>query len=68
MSRSEPQRLIRLPEVENLTGLKKSAIYQRIAEGRFPAPIRVTERASAFIESEVSDWINQRIAESRKAA
>ena len=29
-------RFLRRPEVEHLTGLSKSAIYQRMAEGRFP--------------------------------
>ena len=29
---------LRLPEVEALTGRRRSAIYQDIADGRFPAP------------------------------
>ncbi len=50
-------RLLRLPEVEFLSGLKKTSIYQR-ADG-FPAPVKVG-RATAWRESEVNAWIASR--------
>lgn len=50
-------RLLRLPEVEFLSGLKKTSIYQR-ADG-FPAPVKVG-RATAWRESEVNAWITSR--------
>ena len=31
-----PTRLLRLPEVIARVGLKRSSIYQRMSEGRFP--------------------------------
>lgn len=50
-------RLLRLPEVEFLSGLKKTSIYQRAAG--FPAPVKVGS-ATAWRESEVNAWIASR--------
>lgn len=58
--------LLRLPKVEAVTGYKRSTIYRLIKENRFPAPISIGPRATAWIESEVAQWIEQRIAKSRK--
>ncbi|HAN9319633.1 TPA: AlpA family phage regulatory protein, partial [Escherichia coli] len=33
--------------------------------GQFPQSVKIGARAIAFIESEIDDWIDQRIAESR---
>lgn len=60
--------LLRLPQVRDATGLARSTIYALVAEGKFPAPIKASQRASAWVSSEVSEWIERRIAESRKVA
>lgn len=57
--------LLRLPAVERRTGLRKSAIREAIRKGTFPAPIKIGPRASAWVESEVADWIAARIEASR---
>jgi prophage regulatory protein len=36
--------------------------------GRFPAPVRLSPRAVAWIEAEVSAWIADRAAERKAAA
>ena len=54
-------RLMRLPEVEVKTSLRKSAIYQGVAEGTFPAPVHTGRRTTAWVEAEVQEWINARI-------
>ena len=59
------QSLIRLPEVQRRTGYSKAWIYRLMAEQRFPSSIKIGSRAIAFIESEIDEWIDQRIAESR---
>ncbi|HEY0179820.1 MAG TPA: AlpA family transcriptional regulator [Dokdonella sp.] len=56
-------RLIRLPEVLRLTGLGKSQVYALAKAGKFPTPIKLSERCSAFEESEIRAWIAERIAE-----
>ena len=58
-------RLIRLPEVKNRTGLGRSSIYGEIAAERFPSPIKIGLRSVAWIESEVTDWIERKISDRR---
>lgn len=59
-------RLIRLPEVLHKTGYKKAWIYRLISENRFPKPIKLGSRSVAFIETEIEQWILERVIESRK--
>ena len=60
--------ILRLPAVKNRTGLSRSSIYLRISEGRFPLPISLGARAVGWIESEIEDYIKDRIDQSRGAA
>ena len=56
------RRLLPRAEVERMTGFKRSAIYARIDNGTFPAPIREPETGTVrWIESEVLDWINRAV-------
>lgn len=57
--------LIRLPEVQRRTGYSKAWVYRLMSQGKFPTSVKIGTRAIAFIESEVDEWISQRIAESR---
>ncbi|EIC1494240.1 AlpA family transcriptional regulator [Escherichia coli] len=59
------QSFIRLSEVQRRTGYSKAWIYWLIKEQRFPQSVKIGSRSIAFIESEIEEWINQRIAESR---
>ena len=59
------QSFIRLSEVQRRTGYSKAWIYRLIKEQRFPQSVKIGSRTIAFIESEIEEWINQRIAESR---
>ena len=60
-----PGRFLRLPEVMARTGLSRSTIYVRLDEGRFPQPVSLGGRAVGWIESEVDEWMRERIAASR---
>ena len=51
-------RLIRLPEVISKVGLKRSTIYQRMSEGRFPKGRSLGPKSTVRVESEIDDWIN----------
>jgi prophage regulatory protein len=55
--------LIKLPEVRTKTGLSRSHLYALAQQGEFPKPIKLSERSSAWVESEVDGWIEERIAE-----
>lgn len=56
------EQLLRLPQVETTTGLKKSSIYRLVQEKKFPAPIRLSVRSVAWPSSQIQDWISRRIA------
>ena len=60
-----PLQFLRLPEVEKLTGLKRSQIYLLQSRGTFPARIKLGPRAAAYLAHEVNGWIAARVAESR---
>nr|WP_152456427.1 AlpA family transcriptional regulator [Microbulbifer sp. THAF38] len=57
--------ILRLPEVERQTGLKKTYIYALVKKGEFPTPIKLGERASGWLSSEVCQWVQDRVAISR---
>ncbi|MDU6416541.1 AlpA family transcriptional regulator [Mixta calida] len=59
------QSLIRMSETMRRTGYGKAWIYRLISQNKFPKPIKIGSRSIAFVESEVDEWINQRISESR---
>ena len=42
--------ILRLPVVKARTGLSRSTIYQRVAEGDFPKPINLGARAVGWLE------------------
>lgn len=54
------KRLIPLSEVTRLTGLKRSAIYERIARKDFP-PVVKLGTTSRWLLSEVEAWIDRQV-------
>jgi prophage regulatory protein len=53
--------ILRLPAVKALTGLSRSTIYNRIAEGTFPRPLPLGPRSVGWLSNELDAWISQRI-------
>ena len=60
-------RILRLPEVKSSVGLARSTIYARIEEGTFPKPISLGPRAVGWLESEIQDWVRQKVESSRSS-
>jgi prophage regulatory protein len=58
-------RLMRLPEVAQLTGLPRSTIYAMVAKGLFPKPIKLSERSSAWRSDELDQFVEARTRASR---
>ena len=56
-------RIIRLADLPDYCGLKRTQIQQLVSEGRFPAPVRLSARRMGWLESEVASWQAARIAE-----
>ena len=55
-------RLLRLPEVEAITGCKKSTLYALMKSQKFVPCVRITARMVAWPESAVLTWVQARIA------
>ena len=62
---SRPIQILRLPEVCKTTGLGRSMVYQLEAAQRFPARVRISDRAVGWVEEEVQGWLAERIQRSR---
>jgi prophage regulatory protein len=60
-------RLLRLPAVCDLTGLRVTKIYDDAKAGLFPPPIKVTERCSVWPEYEIAAMNRARIAGKSRA-
>lgn len=54
-------RLIKLKEVMQKTSLGHSSIYKFIAEGIFPKQVSLGAKSVAWLESEVDDWIEEKV-------
>ena len=61
---SENERILRLPEVIQTTGKKRSTIYADIGAGTFPKPINLGARSVGWSASSIQQWIATRIAAS----
>ena len=53
----EPERIIRMKTVQSRTGLSRSTIYRKIAEGTFPPRIKISITGAGWHESEISRWV-----------
>lgn len=58
--------ILRLPQVKAKSGLSRSSIYEGVRNNTFPAPIHLSERTVGWIESEIDQWIEERIKASRR--
>ncbi len=67
-TKTTSNRMLRLKAVCDLTGLSRSSIYLKITDGEFPAPVKLGKRSVGWIEIEVSQWIENRINQSRPIA
>jgi prophage regulatory protein len=57
-------RILRMPEVMQITGLAKPTIYLHISKGTFPKQIKLGLRAAGWLASDIQQWIDSRIAAS----
>ena len=63
---NESFKILRLPQVCEVTGLCRSMIYQMEADLRFPQRVKIGTRAVGWVEKEVDAWLMRRIATSRR--
>lgn len=60
-------RILRRRQVESRVGLSRSTIYEGVSAGTFPKPINLGPKSVGWIESEIDDWLRERIAASRNS-
>lgn len=53
-------RVIRMREVNHLTGLSRASVYRLIAAKRFPSAIRLAARAVGWRQSDLVQWLETR--------
>lgn len=54
---TNPERIIRIKTVLARTGLSRSTLYRKIAEGTFPSQVRISVHGAGWRESAVNRWI-----------
>lgn len=50
--------LLRLSEVCAIVGLSRSTIYGRMANGTFPRPVQMSERAVRWRSADIAAWLS----------
>jgi prophage regulatory protein len=60
------QKFYRRREVEQLTGLPTSTLYDEMRQGRFPKPIKLGARTVAWLESDIAKWQKATIDAARR--
>lgn len=65
-SAADDLRILRLPAVLNIIGVKKTALWGWIAAGDFPAPVRIGPRAVGWRIEDIRAWRNSRPIASAK--
>lgn len=53
----QEDKILRLPQVIERVGLKKTAIYKMIATNDFPKQVKLGAHASGWLESDIQKWI-----------
>ena len=55
-------KIVRLPAVKEVSGLCRSSIYEGVAAGTFPAPVKIGLRAVGWRSSDLTDWLETRVS------
>ena len=51
-------RLLRFAEVVEMTGIGRSQLYAKIADGAFPPPLKVGVKSVRFRDDDIHAWID----------
>ena len=59
-------RLLRMPEVVRITGLRPSTIYKLIRSAEFPRSIKLTKKTTAWDSRLVESWVKEKVSQVHK--
>lgn len=54
---ADPDRILRIRTVLDRTGLSRSTLYRKIADGSFPSQVKIGEHSSGWRESAIHRWV-----------
>lgn len=54
---SNAEKIIRLQTVLSRTGLSRTTLYRKIAEGTFPRQVKISVHGAGWHESAINRWI-----------
>jgi prophage regulatory protein len=55
--------ILRPREVFRRVSLSRTTVYQQVRAGTFPRPLKLTPKATGWLEHEIDQWIGARVAE-----
>ncbi len=55
------ERILRLPQVRDYTGLSTSTIYYHVRIGLLPSPVKIGPRAIGWLLSDLEKWLEKRM-------
>ena len=56
-------KFLKLKQVIEVTGLSRATIYKYMSNGQFPESVSLGGRSVAWVNTEVDEWMLERIAE-----
>ena len=57
-----PEALLKIQTVISVTGLSESTIRRKVAEGKFPKPIKDGTRCTRWVAGSVTNWLRAKVA------
>jgi len=51
------QRILRIREVQHVTGLSRTTIYEKIANKTFPAQVKIAAHTVGWRERDIEKWM-----------
>ncbi len=60
--------ILRLKDVISKTGLARSTIYARMADGTFPKSVALGGRVTGWLDYEIDGWIERCVKDSRQSS
>ena len=56
-------KVLKINEVVELTSLPRSTVYFLIKKGKFPKPIRLSDRRVGWLYVDIVNWLNKKKSE-----
>lgn len=66
MQTDNPDRILRLKAVLDMTGLTRTTLYRRMQDGTFPMNVQISPRCVGWRESAIKDWSRNPMSYSAK--